>query len=41
MLKGRWWFRICPVNFRTRVEHVEELFRILQEECPRVLSSLR
>jgi aromatic-L-amino-acid/L-tryptophan decarboxylase len=40
MLKGGWWFRICPVNFRTRLEHMDELFRLLQEECPRVLSSV-
>ena len=26
-LKGRTWFRINPVNFRTRKEHMEELFR--------------
>jgi glutamate/tyrosine decarboxylase-like PLP-dependent enzyme len=40
LLKGGWWFRICPVNFRTRLEHMDELFRLLQEECPRVLSSI-
>ena len=33
LLKGKWWFRICPVNFRTRLEHVEELFRVLEREC--------
>ena len=36
LLKGTWWFRICPVNFRTRLEHVEELFRALEHECPQV-----
>jgi glutamate/tyrosine decarboxylase-like PLP-dependent enzyme len=32
-LKGKTWFRINPVNFRTRKEHMEELFRLLQQEC--------
>ena len=32
-LKGRTWFRINPVNFRTRQEHMEELFALLQKEC--------
>ena len=32
-LKGKAWFRINPVNFRTRKEHMEELFRLLQQEC--------
>lgn len=32
-LKGRSWFRINPVNFRTRKEHMEELFALLQHEC--------
>ena len=27
-LKGRSWFRINPVNFRTRQEHIEELFTL-------------
>lgn len=31
-LKGKTWFRINPVNFRTREEHMEELFRFLQQE---------
>jgi glutamate/tyrosine decarboxylase-like PLP-dependent enzyme len=33
VLKGRSWFRINPVNFRTRMEHMEELFESLREEC--------
>jgi aromatic-L-amino-acid decarboxylase len=33
VLKGRSWFRINPVNFRTRMEHMEELFQLLSEEC--------
>src|SRR5215469_7899714 len=32
-LKGKTWFRINPVNFRTRQEHMEELFRLLEQEC--------
>ena len=32
-LKGNNWFRINPVNFRTRREHMEELFRLLRSEC--------
>ncbi len=32
-LKGKSWFRINPVNFRTRQQHMEELFALLQKEC--------
>jgi len=32
-LKGKAWFRINPVNFRTRQEHMEELFALLCKEC--------
>jgi aromatic-L-amino-acid decarboxylase len=32
-LKGKTWFRINPVNFRTRQEHMEQLFALLQSEC--------
>ena len=32
-LKGKTWFRINPVNFRTRPEHMEELFNLLRSEC--------
>ena len=34
-LKGRSHFRICPVNFRTRPEHIDELFETLRRECAR------
>ena len=34
-LKGRTWFRINPVNFRTRLEHMDELFELLAGECAR------
>jgi aromatic-L-amino-acid/L-tryptophan decarboxylase len=33
VLKGRTWFRVNPVNIRTRVEHLEELFRLLTDLC--------
>jgi glutamate/tyrosine decarboxylase-like PLP-dependent enzyme len=32
-LKGKSWFRINPVNFRTREHHMEELFALLEQEC--------
>ncbi len=32
-LKGRWWFRINPVNFRTRPEHMDELLETLSDLC--------
>jgi aromatic-L-amino-acid/L-tryptophan decarboxylase len=34
-LKGRPWFRVNPVNFRTRLEHMDELFALLRAECRR------
>jgi glutamate/tyrosine decarboxylase-like PLP-dependent enzyme len=32
VLKGRTYFRVNPVNFRTRAEHMEELFALLLRE---------
>ena len=32
-LKGRSWFRVNPVNLRTRREHIEALFEMLKTEC--------
>ncbi len=32
-LKGKTWFRINPVNFRTRQEHMDALFQLLRREC--------
>jgi aromatic-L-amino-acid decarboxylase len=32
-LKGKTWFRINPVNFRTRTEHMEQLLTLLEQEC--------
>ena len=36
-LKGKSWFRINPVNFRTRTEHMDQLLALLQQECESVL----
>jgi aromatic-L-amino-acid/L-tryptophan decarboxylase len=36
-LKGKTWFRINPVNFRTRQEHMDALFALLRSECRLVL----
>ncbi len=36
LLKGRWWFRINPVNFRTRPEHMDELLELIARECAQV-----
>jgi len=36
-LKGKTWFRINPVNFRTREQHMEELFALLGKECRKEL----
>jgi len=33
VLKGKTWFRVNPVNFRTRLEHMDELFDLLKREC--------
>jgi glutamate/tyrosine decarboxylase-like PLP-dependent enzyme len=32
-LKGKTWFRVNPVNFRTRQEHMDQLFAMLKSEC--------
>jgi aromatic-L-amino-acid/L-tryptophan decarboxylase len=32
-LKGRTWFRINPVNFRTRPQQMDELLDLLKREC--------
>jgi len=32
-LKGKTWFRINPVNFRTRSEHMDQLLELLETEC--------
>ncbi|MHC4970155.1 MAG: pyridoxal phosphate-dependent decarboxylase family protein [Planctomycetota bacterium] len=33
VLKDRWWFRINPVNIRTRLAHMDELMALLVREC--------
>ena len=38
-LKGKAWFRINPVNFRTRERHMEELFALLRKECHSALQA--
>jgi aromatic-L-amino-acid/L-tryptophan decarboxylase len=40
-LKGKIWFRINPVNFRTRTEHMEQLLALLEQECRAALDSER
>ncbi|MGB7149040.1 MAG: pyridoxal-dependent decarboxylase, partial [Terriglobales bacterium] len=40
-LKGKAWFRINPVNFRTRTEHIDQLLALLEKECHSVLESTR
>jgi aromatic-L-amino-acid decarboxylase len=40
-LKGRPWFRVNPVNFRTRLEHMDQLFELLRAECARAAGELR
>ena len=39
-LKGKMYFRISPVNFRTRMEHMDQLLLLLEQECSSVLQSL-
>ena len=39
-LKGESYFRICPVNFRTRDEHMDQLFDFLREACESEVSAL-
>lgn len=37
-LKGKTWFRVNPVNFRTRTEHMDQLLALLEVECRSVHS---
>jgi aromatic-L-amino-acid/L-tryptophan decarboxylase len=39
-LKGKTWFRINPVNFRTRIEHMEQLLALLETECRSAIEEL-
>jgi len=38
-LKGKTWFRINPVNFRTRIEHMDQLLALIEKECRSVIRS--
>ena len=40
-LKGKSWFRINPVNFRTRPEHMEQLLALLERECRSALQAAK
>jgi aromatic-L-amino-acid/L-tryptophan decarboxylase len=40
-LKGKAWFRINPVNFRTRTEHMNQLLALIEQECHSVLEITR
>jgi len=40
VLKGLTWFRINPVNFRTRNEHMEQLLELVKNECKLAVSNL-
>ncbi len=40
-LKGKTWFRINPVNFRTRAEHIDQLLASLEQECHSLLQRRR
>ncbi len=35
LMKDECWFRVNPVNFRTRLEHMNGLFDLLRVECAR------
>jgi aromatic-L-amino-acid/L-tryptophan decarboxylase len=40
-LKGKSWFRINPVNFRTRIKHMDQLLALLEAECHSVVRGKR
>ena len=40
VLKEQTYFRVNPVNFRTRTEHMEALFALLEQECKRARSQI-
>ena len=41
VLKGRTWFRVNPVNIRTRPEHMDQLFALLVDLCVRERARLK
>ncbi len=40
-LKGQTWFRINPVNLRTRPQHMDELLALLARECSVVVAAAK
>jgi len=40
LMKDRWWYRINPVNFRTTIAHMDDLFETLGRECAEVEAEL-
>ena len=40
-LKGKAYFRINPVNFRTRTEHMDQILAFLEKECRSALKAMR
>jgi glutamate/tyrosine decarboxylase-like PLP-dependent enzyme len=39
-LKGKIYFRMSPLNFRTRTEHMDQLLMLLEQECRSALQNL-
>lgn len=39
-LKGKTWFRACPVNFRTTMSHIDRLMELLAHECAAVEAAM-
>lgn len=39
-LKGKTYFRMSPLNFRTRTEHMDQLLALLERECHSALQSV-
>ena len=40
-LKGKAYFRINPVNFRTRTEHMDQVLAFLEKECRAEMKAMR
>jgi aromatic-L-amino-acid/L-tryptophan decarboxylase len=40
-LKGKMFFRMSPVNFRTRTEHMDQLLAFLEKECRSARENMR
>ena len=39
VLKEKHWFRINPVNFRTRLHHLDDLMNTIRKECKRFVTA--